>query len=156
PAELSTRGATAITRPDLRWGRCDIKSVNLLPNVLANQEAVEAGGQEAILLREGVVPEGTDTNAVAPPGGPGGTHPRRARNLSGLAGAAVVEVARAQGLTVLEAPLLLNAFRRADEVFLAGTTVEVMPVVQLDGRAVAAGRPGPLTARLLQGLRELI
>lgn len=156
PAELSTRGATAITRPDLRWGRCDIKSVNLLPNVLANQEAVEAGAQEAILVREGVVTEGTHTNAFAVVDGSVVTHPEGPRILSGVTRAAVLEVARAQGLTVREAPLLLDAFRRADEVFLAGTTVEVMPVVQLDGRAVAAGRPGPLTARLLQGLRELI
>jgi D-alanine transaminase len=155
-AELSTRGAAAITRPDLRWGRCDIKSVNLLPNVLANQEAVEAGAEEAILVRDGVVTEGTHTNAFAVVDGSVVTHPEGPRILSGVTRAAVLEIAQAQGVAVREAPLLLDGFRRADEVFLVGTSVEVMPVVTLDGRAVGTGRPGPVTVRLRQGFRELL
>jgi D-alanine transaminase len=155
-AELYDGGAAAITRPDLRWGRADIKSTNLLPNVLANQEAAEAGAWEAILVRDGVVTEGTHTNVFAVVDGRLTTHPEGPRILSGVTRAAVLEVAHAEGLAVLEAPVLLESLRRATEVFLTGTSAEVMPVVRVDGRPVGEGHPGPIARRLRTGFQRLL
>ncbi len=155
-ADLYGAGVTVVTRPDIRWGRCDIKSVNLLPNVLANQEAVEARAWEAVFVRDGVVTEGTHTNVFAVLGGRVTTHPEGPRILSGITRAVVLEAARAGGLSVDEAPIALDAFRAAGEVFLVGTTVEVMPVARVDGNAVGAGRPGPVAAGLRRVLRALV
>ena len=149
-------GVPAITRPDLRWSRCDIKSLNLLGNVLANQAAHEAGAWEAIFVRDGVVTEGTHTNAFAVLDGRVTTHPEGPRILSGITRAAVLEVAHAQELPVEEAPVPVTGFREAEEVFLVGTTAEVLPVVRLDGARVGSGRPGPVAAGLLRGLRALV
>ncbi len=154
--ELHERGVAVITRPDVRWGRCDIKSVNLLPNVLANQEAAEAGAWEAVFVRDGVVTEGTHTNVFAVLGGEIVTHPEGPRILSGVTRTAVIEVARGEGLSVREAPVLLGALEHASEVFLTGTTAEVLPVVRLDARPVGDGRPGPVAARLLRAFARLV
>ena len=156
PDRMYADGVPAITRPDLRWSRCDIKSLNLLGNVLANQAAHEAGAWEAIFVRDGVVTEGTHTNAFAVLDGRVTTHPEGPRILSGITRAAVLEVAHAQELPVDEAPVLVTRFREAEEVFLVGTTAEVLPVVRLDGAPVGSGRPGPVAAGLLRGLRALL
>ena len=132
------------------------RALNLLGNVLANQAAHEAGAWEAIFVRDGVVTEGTHTNAFAVLDGRVTTHPEGPRILSGITRAAVLEVAHAQELPVDEAPVLVTRFREAEEVFLVGTTAEVLPVVRLDGARVGSGRPGPVAAGLLRGLRALL
>jgi D-alanine transaminase len=156
PARLYAEGATVITRPDLRWGRCDIKSVNLLPNVLANQEAHEAGAWEAAFVRDGVLTEGTHTNVFAVLDATVVTHPEGPRILGGITRNTVLELARDEGLRVEERPVLLAAVARATEVFLTGTSAEVMPVTSIDGRAVGDGRPGPIARRLLAAFRRLV
>lgn len=148
-------GVAAITRPDLRWGRCDVKSVNLLPNVLAHQEAVDAGAWEAIFVRDGVVTEGTHTNVFAALDGTLVTHPEGPRVLSGVTRAVLIELAREAGVPVREAPFLRGALARASEVLLTGTSAEVVAVVRLDGRPVGDGRPGPLARRLHAAFRAL-
>jgi D-alanine transaminase len=154
-ADLYERGVAAITRPDIRWGRCDIKSVNLLPNVMANEDAHAAGAWEAIFVRDGVVTEGTHTNVFLVLDGRLVTHPEGPRILSGVSRAVVIEAARSIELEVAEAPCLANAMARATEVLLSGTTAEVLPVVHVDGRPVGDGRPGPIARRLLQAFRAL-
>jgi D-alanine transaminase len=154
-AALSTGGARVVTRPDLRWGRCDIKSVNLLPNVLANQDAAEVGAWETVFVREGMLTEGSHTNVFAVVDGTVRTHPSGPRILGGITREVVLELCQELGIPVLERPIEHAALPRLGEVFLTGTTAEVMPVVQVDETTVAAGRPGPVTRRLHEAFRRL-
>ncbi|MGH7252405.1 MAG: D-amino-acid transaminase, partial [Nitrospiraceae bacterium] len=145
---LRSAGVAAVTVEDLRWGRCDIKSVNLLPNVMARQRAKEGGAFEAIFVRGGEVTEGTVSNVMLVRGGVLITEPAGARILSGVTRAIVLALARKEGVSVQERAVGLDELRGADEVFLTGTTVEILPVVRLDGAPVGTGKPGALTARL--------
>lgn len=154
--QLAERGAAAITQPDLRWSRCDIKSVNLLPNVLAAQRAAEAGAFEAILLRDGVVTEATRSNVFAVLGGVIRTHPTGPLILPGVTREVVLELAAEARLSVSEEVLTAAELERADEVFVTGTTSDVMPVVTLDGRRVGNGAPGPVATQLAQLLAQRI
>jgi D-alanine transaminase len=155
-SELLTSGATAITLPDLRWSRCDIKSVNLLPNVLAAQRAAEAGAFEAILLRDRVVTEATRSNVLVVVGGVVRTHPTGPFILPGVTREVVLELAGEAGVVVREEAVGSDDLYAADEVFLTGTTADLMPVVKIDGRPVGAGRPGPMARRLGALLAERI
>jgi D-alanine transaminase len=154
PLEIRGVGAAAITTPDLRWSRCDLKTVNLLPNVLAKQLAVEAGATEAILVREGVVTEGASTSVFGVVDGRIRTYPASNYILPGITRGMVMELAAAQGHRVVQRPLLVEEIRRVDELFITGTTTDVLPIVRLDGRPVGAGRPGPVTLGLQEALAE--
>jgi D-alanine transaminase len=153
-SELLANGAAAITLPDLRWSRCDIKSVNLLPNVLAAQRAAEAGAFEAILLRDGAVTEATRSNVLIVAGGVVRTHPTGRFILPGVTREVVLELACEAGVAVREEAVGADDLRAADEVLLTGTTADVTPVVKIDGRPVGAGRPGPMARRLGAMLAE--
>jgi D-alanine transaminase len=154
--ELAERGAAVITQPDLRWSRCDIKSVNLLPNVLAAQRAAEAGAFEAILLRDGVVTEATRSNVFAVLGSVIRTHPTGPLILPGVTREVVLELAAEAGLSVSEKAVTAGELERAEEVFVTGTTSDVMPVVTIDGRRVGRGVPGPVATQLGQLLAQRI
>jgi D-alanine transaminase len=154
--ELAERGVAVITQPDLRWSRCDIKSVNLLPNVLAAERAAEAGAFEAILLRDRVVTEATRSNVFALLGGVIRTHPTGPLILPGVTREVVLELAAEAGLSVSEEAVTSAELARADEVFVTGTTSDVMPIVSIDGRRVGSGRPGPVTTQLGQLLAQRI
>ncbi len=145
---LRSAGVAAVTVEDLRWGRCDIKSVNLLPNVMARQRAKESGAFEAIFVRGGEVIEGTISNVMLVRGGMLITEPAGARILSGVTRSIVLALARKEGVSVHERAVGLEELRGADEVFLTGTTVEILPVICLDGALVGTGKPGKLTVRL--------
>jgi D-alanine transaminase len=152
------QGVRVVTLPDLRWGRCDIKSLNLLPNILAKQQAKHQGAFEAILVRPGVgVTEGASSNLFAvlrdgmvrtPPAGP--------TILTGVTREAVITVARREGIAVVEAPLDLDAVNGAAELFLTGTLTEIAPVTRWDDRVVGDGRPGPVTRRLMRSFQAWI
>jgi len=146
--EIRTRGVRAKTVEDLRWGRCDIKSVNLLANVLAREEAKRAGVFEAILVKDGMVTEGSVSNVMAVRAGTIVTAPEGPRILSGVTRTVVLELARKEGLPVEERFLSLPELLEAEEVFLTGTTVEVLGVVSIDGRRIGSGEPGSVTTRL--------
>jgi D-alanine transaminase len=155
PLSFHANGVEAITLEDVRWGRCDIKSVNLLPNVMARQRAREAGAFEAILVREGEVTEGAVSNVLAVHGGILLTPPEGPRILSGVTRAATLSLARKEGLPVQERSVRLDELRAAQEIMLTGTTVEVLPVVRLDGKPVGTGRPGEVSSLLLDRFRRL-
>jgi D-alanine transaminase len=142
-------GISAVLLPDLRWSRCDIKSVALLPNVLANQAARERGAQEAILLRGNVVTEGSRTNVCAVFNGRLWTCPCNGLILDGITRRAVLELCPPLGIDVVESPVTVDRLADADEIMVLSTTLNVMPVVRLDDRSVGTGTPGP-TARALQ------
>lgn len=154
--DLIASGVAVITLPDVRWSRCDIKSVNLLPNVLAAQRAAEVGAFEAILVRDGVVTEATRSNVLAVVGGVVRTHPTGPLILPGVTREVVLELASGAGIPVREEELGADELFAAEEVLLTGTTADVMPVVTVDGRAVGEGRPGPVGRRLGALLAERI
>ena len=130
---MRQQGVRVITHPDLRWKRCDIKSTNLLPNVLAAQAAREAGAYEALLyLPDGTLLEGSRTRCL------------------------VLRLAREQGIAVEERVLRLADLPQVAELFLTGTTSEILPIVQVDGQIIGEGKPGPITRRLQEAYRRLV
>lgn len=145
-------GVRAITQRDVRWLRCDIKTVQLLPNVLAKQAALEAGAFEAIFIRDGVATEGTHSNLFAVLDGELRTHPADNLILPGITREVVLELAREQGMPVREEPVTEAELRRCEELFFSGTTTDVMPVVRVDDFVVGDGRPGRIAAALYKGL----
>ena len=146
--EVRRAGVSACTREDLRWGRCDIKSVNLLANVLAREEAKKAGVFETILVRDGLVMEGALSNVMAVHDGLVVTAPDGPRILSGVTRTVVLELAKKDDIAIEERFMPIDFLYRADEVFLTGTTLEVLGVVQIDGQTIGTGQPGPLTKML--------
>ncbi len=149
---LVESGAGAITHADLRWQCCDLKTVNLLPNVLAKQKAVDAGAAEAILIRDGIVTEGTSTTVFGVIDGELRTHPNGPAILPGITRAVIIELAAEQGLRINETPMRAMDLSSVSELFLAGTTTDILPIVRMDGRPVGAGRPGPIARGLAQAL----
>ncbi len=147
-------GARAITVPDQRWARCDIKTVGLIPNCMANQAAHEAAAVEAIFVRDGMALEGTHTNLFAVLRGVVRTPPLTNYILPGITREVVLELCADAGYEVDLAPIQAEELHRADEVFIVGTTAEVTPVVDLDGRAIGSGRPGEFSLDLLERLRR--
>jgi D-alanine transaminase len=147
-AGLRRTGVTAITTRDLRWARCDIKSLNLLPNVLARQQATEAAAFEAIFVRDDVVTEGAVSNVMIVSKGRLCTAVEDERILSGVTRRLVLDLAGKAGIGVEERNIPVDEFRNANEALLTGTTVEVLPLVRVDGRLIGDGTPGPVTKRL--------
>lgn len=143
-----SRGIKVITVPDTRWARCDIKSVNLLPNCLANQQAQEAGATEAILVRDGVALEGTATSFFGVFNGEVRTAPASNYILPSITREVTLDLCREADIPLREAPIFVHELPKAEELFLAGTTVEIMPIVEVDGAPVGDGRPGPVQRRL--------
>ena len=155
PAELFEGGAKVITRPDLRWKRCDIKSISLLPNALAKQEAKEAGTFEALLFDgQGRVTEGSSTSAFRVADGVLWTAPEGPHILSSITRGLLLDLARRVGVPVREEFSSLEEFLQADEVLLAGTTTEALGVVQIDEQQIGDGKPGPVTCRLREVFLE--
>jgi D-alanine transaminase len=148
PDALRTRGVACVSYPDIRWSRCDIKSVNLLPNVLAKQYAVSKGAYEAFFVRDGAFTEGASTNFFAVVDGEIRTYRNSNLILPGISRDVALDLASAEGIAVREEPLRVDELPRAAELFLTSTMNDVMPVVSLDGRTIGDGRPGPVTARL--------
>jgi D-alanine transaminase len=141
-------GAKAITVPDIRWQWCHIKAITLLANVLQRQQAVDEGCAEAILVREGYALEGAASNLFAVVDGGLLTAPKGHDILPGITRDLVVELARANGVPVEERKITLDELGRAEEVWVTSSTREILPIVELDGRKVGSGVPGPLWAKM--------
>ena len=156
PEKLRSTGAACISIPDIRWSRCDIKTIQLLPNVLAKQEAVESGALDALMVRDGVVTEGSHANVMAVIDGAIRTHPTDNKILPGITRAIVLELAREAGVAARETPFAEAELATVDELFLVGTTTDVMPLVRVNGRQIGAGTPGPITQRLVRAFREYL
>lgn len=155
PEELRARGARAITVADIRWGRCDIKSVQLLPNVLAKQQALNAGADDAIFISPaGHVREGTSSNLFMAKDGELFTHPLTHEILPGVTRKVILEICRREKIPVRETRFDQQQMIAADEVFLTGTVTEVLPVTQIDGNPIGQGRPGPISCKLQALLRQ--
>jgi D-alanine transaminase len=136
-------------QPDLRWKRCDIKSVNLLGNVLANQAAKEAGAAEAVLyLPDGTITEASHSSFFGVVDGHIRTTPDSPGILPGVTRKLTLELASRSGLPVEQRSLHRDDLARASELFMTGTSLQVCPVVTVDGKPVAGGKPGPVTRKL--------
>jgi len=156
PASYFTDGVGAITVPDVRWSRCDIKSISLLPNVLANQQAKENGAFEALFIRDGYLIEGSHANLFGVLDGKLVTCPASGHILNGITRQLVLQRAPEAGIKVYEEPIPESRIGEVTEFFLTGTTTEIMPVTRLDGRPVGSGTPGPITKKLQQLFRTWV
>jgi D-alanine transaminase len=154
PAEWET-GIAVILVPDLRWQRCDIKSLGLLPNVLASQQAKEQGASEAVFVRDGVITEGSHTSFCAVFDGELVTHPANHHILDGITRSVVLDLCVTLGISVRESPILERTLKGASELMVLGTTSEVVPVVRVDDWVVGDGKPGPITSKLKQAFGDL-
>jgi D-alanine transaminase len=150
------QGFRAITVPDDRWMRVDIKTIQLLPNALAMQAAAEADAQNVVFVRDGVVTEGGHANLFAVLDGVLRTHPADNLILHGITRGFVLELARAAQIPVQERAFTAEELVRAGEVFYTGTTTEVYPVVDIDGRAVGDGSVGPVTRGLHAAFMDVL
>lgn len=155
-ARLRVSGVAAITQPDLRWKRCDVKSTNLLANCLANEEAHRKGAYEAILVDDGRVTEATHSSLLWVRDGRLEATPEGFEILPGTTRAGLPKIAAGEGLTIHDSVISPDDLYRADEVILTGTTIEVLPVVAIDGRAIGGGRPGTIAGRLQEAFRRAV
>jgi len=155
PTEKREQGVKVILRPDQRWARCDIKSLNYLPNVLANQAAMEAGAYEALLTREGFVMEGSHSSMAAVFDGTVVTRPLTNHILPSTTRTVLLELCDDLGVPTEEMPIPTADLPDADELILLGTTTGIMPIVQVEDWAVGDGTPGPVTRELQAAFRAL-
>ena len=149
-------GVSVITTPDLRWSRRDIKTINLLPNCLAKQAATEAGAYEALQVDdEGNVTEGTSSNAwIVARNGNLVTRQLSNDILHGVTRRTILAIATEEGVTFEERPFTVEEALGASEAFVTSATSFVTPVVEIDGKRLGDGKPGPLTRRLLAWYRD--
>jgi D-alanine transaminase len=138
-------GVKVITTEDIRWLRCDIKSISLLPNVLAAENAHEQDAVEAIFIRNGIITEGSHSSFMAVKDGVVYTHPDSNLILPGITKKVVMEICRANGIPVIEEGILSSELAGMDEMMIVGTGSEVSPVVKIDETLVGNGQPGPVT-----------
>lgn len=151
---VTERGIAAITLDDIRWHHCDIKAVTLLPNVLLRQQAADQNAAEAILIRNGLVIEGSssnvfvieESNILTPAKGP--------QMLPGITRDLVLELARRHGLSCRETDISEEQLREADEIWITSSTREIIPVTMLDAKAVGRGAPGPVWKTMIEFYRS--
>jgi D-alanine transaminase len=147
---LAAAGIAVISVADNRWGRVDIKTIGLLPNVLARQAALEQGARDAWFVdKDGAVTESASANAwIVTPAGAVVTRPADHGILRGITRTVLFDVVKAQGLVVEERPFTLEEARAAREAFVTAASQIVLPVVRIDGHAIGDGKPGPIATAL--------
>jgi D-alanine transaminase len=156
PAAEQEKGIKLHLMEDVRWLRCDIKSLNLLGNVLAKQEAFENGAYEALLHRGEHITEGSSSNFYGVRNGVIYTHPANNLILNGITRMKVVELCEKNGLTLIEEMIKADDLVNLDEAFITSTTSEVIPVIEIDSMKVSGGVPGPVTRELQRLFEEMI
>lgn len=153
-AEVRAKGVAAITVPDLRWSRCDLKVISLLANVLARQQAVEQGCAEALLIRDGRMKEGAASNIFIVRNGVLIAPPKTHLMLPGITYDVILELAEThrQALEIRE--ISDAELRAADEVWMTSSTKEILAITRLDGQPVGTGRPGPYGEQMWQWYQD--
>lgn len=153
----ATQGITITTTPDIRWKRCDIKTISLLPNVLAKQKAITEGSAEAWMVDDkGFVTEGSSTNSwIVTRDGALVTHPATTAILSGITRLVVIDLAKKRGLRLEERAFSLEEALAAREAFITSSSNYVMPVTAIDGRPIGNGGPGTLSGELRDAYLDL-
>src|SRR5262249_48085966 len=149
--------SAVITLPDIRWERCDIKSTNLLANVLAAQQAKEAGCVEAVFIEDdGTISEGSRTSLFGVLDGQVLTHPTGHAILPGITRSLILRLANRAGIPVREQVMKKNDLKRVSELFLTGTTSEVLPIIRVDDQLIGDGRCGAITRRLQEAYTKAV
>lgn len=156
PEKNLANGVKAIFDADIRWLRCDIKSLNLLGAVLAKQKAHEQGCYEAILHRDGIITEGSSSNIFGIKNGVLYTHPINNLILNGITRHVLMQCCEEIGLQVIEEPMTCQQALEMDELLLTSTTSEVTPIIQVDSQVIASGIPGEWTRKLQQAFETRI
>ena len=151
-----SQGFSAQSVPDRRWSRVDVKTIGLLPNAMAFQQALDAGADDALLVRDGVAIEGAHMNFWAVFDGVAVTHAKCNNILPGITRAKVLELATANGVPTEERAIQVEELAHAQECFWTGTTGEVKPLVSVDGKDIGDGTVGPVTRALSAAFREAI
>lgn len=154
-AENLENGIKVITHQDIRWLRCDIKSVSLLPNTMLYNQAVEAGAGECILIRDGRVTEATHSSVLAVKNGTVITHPLSNLILPGITRNVILEICAGNNIPVEEKAVAEQELYEVDELMIAGTGSEITPVVMIDNKPVSNKKPGEVTRFLQQKFFEL-
>ena len=156
PIDKLEKGVHAKLVEDMRWLRCDIKSLNLLGNIMAKQEAAEAGCFEAILHRGDTVTEGSSSNMFIVKDGVIKTHPATNLILNGITRRVILDICKEQNISFKEEEFTVQELLSADEIFLASTTSEVMPIVKVSGKDFEVEEPGEVTKKLQAGFEAKI
>jgi D-alanine transaminase len=149
-AEQIKNGVSAISTNDIRWDRCDIKAIALLPNVLLRQMAVDVGSVETILFRDGILTEGAASNIFALENGVILGPPKDKHMLPGITYDLVIEMAEANQIPVEIGYFDEARIRKADELWITSSTKEILAIVELDGHPIGNGKPGPIFHRMYQ------
>lgn len=152
----SKTGVEVILVSDTRWSRCDIKSLALLPNVLAAEEARERGAREALFVRDGMVIEGSRSNFAGMRSGTLVTPPETNYMLPGISRGVVLELCGRLGIPVEQRPIPQRELTELDELMLIGTSAEVLPIVAVEGRKIGNGKVGPTAERLKTAFHEAV
>ena len=153
-AEILKTGIAAVTEIDSRWGRCNIKSINLLANVLHRQHALDQGAKESILIRDSLVTEGAASNLFIVQHGTILTPPKSNYLLPGVTRDLVLELAQQHGMACREAEINESSLQQADEIWVTSSTKEIVPVTTLNQQPVADGKPGAITLQLHRHLQQ--
>lgn len=148
PEWFKKDGIKAITVKDIRWAQCDIKAITLLPNSLLRQQAQDAGAQEALLIRDGYMTEGSASNSYAVIDGVIFTAPKDEKVLPGITRDLVLELADAAGIPYREEAVTAEQLKSAEEIWISSSTRELLPVTMVDGQPVGSGKPGPFWQQL--------
>ena len=150
------KGVRALLEKDIRWSRCDIKTIALLPNILSRQRAVEQGASETIWSRDGFITEGTHTNFCAVKGGVLLTPRKSNFILAGVTRKIVLHICRTLSISFLETSIRESELGDVDECVIIGTTTEVTPVVRISDLTIKDGLPGEITRRIQKELNRMI
>ena len=143
-------------KDDIRWSRCDIKSISLLTNTLSFQEACENGLKECIFVRNGIITEGSHSNIFFVINGTLFTHPESNHILSGITRKNILRIAQESGINIREEAVQENRIRFIQEAFITNTSSEVMPVIEIGGNTLGDGVPGPVTRIIREKFDEEI
>ncbi|NBC65732.1 MAG: hypothetical protein GVY07_08790 [Bacteroidetes bacterium] len=154
--ELHKTGVDVITLADVRWTRCNIKTVQLLPNTLARQHAIEQGVNSALMIRDGVITESPNANIFGVKDGTLYTYPESNYILSGITRAVVLEIADKLDIPVNFNPIREEELFELDELFFSGTTTDIQPVTIIDGKNLGTGKPGPVVKAIQDEYRNLL
>lgn len=154
--KLHASGVDTISLPDIRWTRCNLKTVNLLPNTLATQMAKDAGVNSAVLIRDGVVTESPNANIFAVKDGALYTFPATNYILNGITRQTVIGLAEQLQIPVHFTPIRKEELSEIDELFFSGTTTDIQPINTVDSTPVGTGKPGPVVKRIQEAYKELM
>jgi len=156
PKGFATDGVSVILVSDQRWARCDIKTVGLTANVLAQQQAQDHGAYESLFVRDGAVLEGTHTNLFTVFDGTVVTPPRTNYILGGITRQVILGLCKKLSIPAVESPVFESRLMEANEIMVVGTTTEITPVIRVNGQKLRSGVPGEITRRLWKAFQDKV